>query len=395
MRSTFRQIGTLVSANVRAIPSRLSASSVAMIGIAGVALILVSLLSIAQGFRNVFEGSGSDDVIIITVGSPLEATSHISVPQITIIKSTPGIKREGTEPQASAEIYTSVDVRLQSGGQDVNASLRGLEEHGPELRRGFKIAAGRMFVPGKFEAIVGKEAAGQFANMKIGDHILWGRSDWEIVGIFEAHGSVAESEIWTNLSTLQSALSFGPGAQSVRARLVSPATLPAVINALEHDPGLDAHVITERALYSKQSRQVVNVINEVGYVVTVIMGIAAVFGAFNAMYAAISSRSREIATLRAIGFGTIAIVLSVIAEATLLGLIGASVGSLVAYFGVDGTHFSTLNFATNTQVAFVFAVTPASVTQGLIYGCTLGFISGVPPCIQAARLPVTVGLHRQ
>lgn len=395
MRSTFRQIGALVSANVRAIPSRLSASSVAMIGIAGVALILVSLLSIAQGFHNVLEGSGSDDVIIITVGSPLEVTSHVTVPQITIIKGTPGIKVDGIEPRASAEIYTTVDVRLQSDGQEVNASLRGLEEHGPELRRGFKITAGRMFVPGKFEAIVGREAAGQFANMKIGDHILWGRSDWQIVGIFAAHGSVAESEIWTNLSTLQSALSFGPDAQSVRARLVSPGTLPAVIKALQHDPRLDAHVITERALYSEQSRQIVNIINRVGYVVAVIMGVAAVFGALNATYAAISARSREIATLRAIGFGTIAIVLSVMAEATLLGLIGAGVGSLVASFGADGAHFSTLNFATNSQVAFVFAVTPAFVAQGLIYGCMLGFISSVPPCIQAACLPITVGLHRQ
>ncbi len=236
-------------------------------------------------------------------------------------------------------------------------------------------------------------AALQFAGLDVGTQLRSGTRVWNIVGLFADSGSVAESEIWSDAIVLQGAYNRGTSYQSARVKLESPAALQTFKDALTSDPRVNVRVVTEKQYYAEQSRSLVSLVTILGRTIAVLMGLAAVFGALNTMYSAVANRAREIATLRALGFSAAPVVTSVLAEALLLGLIGGTIGGLLAYVGFNGVRASTMNWSSFSQITFAFTVTPALLAQALLYALALGFVGGLLPSLRAARLPITIGLR--
>ena len=394
LRSAFNQLVTVTAMNMRNLPSRVGTSLVAVIGIGGVVAVLVSLLSRGEGFRAALDLSGREDVaMILRGGSPDELSSSIGREEYNAIVIAPGIARDARGPIVSGELYSIVDLPMRSTGTGANVPLRGVGERGPELRDGFRIVAGRMFQSGQNEVIVGRGAFSQFENVDLGREMKWGSQKWRVVGVFEAGGSVSESEIWTDAVVLRGIYRRGNTVQIIRAQLTSAEALPVVRAALEKDPRLNVSVRSEKAFYSDQSRILLALIKYVGTTIAVLMGVGAVFAALNTMYSAVSTRTREIATLRALGFGAAPVVTSVLLESAVPGVLGGIVGGLLVYFGLNGYQATTLNFGSFSQLTFAFTVTPRLLVTGLWYSLILGIVGGLLPGIRAARMPVTTGLR--
>jgi putative ABC transport system permease protein len=389
-----RQAASVTAMNVLSIRERSGTSLVAIVGIAGVVAVLIGIFSIAAGFRAVLEFSGADDIaIVLRGGSNDEMTSGLSQQQTLIIADAPGVVSDDGNPVASSELYVLVDVPLKSTATPANAPLRGVGPRAAQLRNGFRIIDGREFRPGTNEVIVGQGAAQQFAGLDVGSELRSGTQVWNIVGIFADRGSVAESEIWSDAVVLQGAYNRGTSYQSTRVRLENASALATFKDALTTDPRLNVRVVTEREYYANQMSSLVALVTIVGQTIAILMGLAAVFGALNTMYSAVAARTREIATLRAIGFGAFPVVTSVLAEALLLGAIGGTIGALIAYFGFNGIRASTMNWSSFSQITFAFVVTPTLVLQSLTYALVLGFIGGLMPSIRAALMPITSGLR--
>jgi putative ABC transport system permease protein len=394
MTRWLRQLAAVTTMNLRNLPARLGTSLVAVVGIGGVVAVLVSLLSMGEGFRAALDLAGRDDVaVILRGGSADELSSGLGREEVNVITAAPGIVQDAIGPVASPEFYTIVDLPMRSTGTAANVPFRGVTSRAPQVREGFRIVAGRMFEPGKDEVIVGRGAFAQFGNVDLGRKVLWGSQWWRVVGVFEAGGSVSESEVWTDLSVLQSVYRRGNSVQVVRAQLESAAELARVKTWLDADPRVNVSVRSEREFYAEQSRILVALIRYVGTTIAILMGIGAVFAALNTMYSAVSSRTREIATLRALGFGSAPVVASVMLEAVVLGLLGGVVGGALVYLGLNGYQASTLNWASFSQVTFAFTVTPGLLVTGLVYALLLGLVGGLLPALRAARLPVTTGLR--
>lgn len=393
--TNIKQIVAVTAMNLRALPRRMTTSLVSVIGIAGVVLILVALLSISEGFRRTLELSGSDHVAVVLRGSSgAELTSSFSREQVLIIEEATGIARDAHGPIVSAELYTTVDQPKRSTGTAANAPFRGIEGPGPQTRAHFHLLAGRMFKPGTYEVIVGRSAAATLDGLAVGGLVKWGNNEWRIVGEFSDAGSVSESEIWTDVHVLQSAYSRGDTYQTVRVLLTSPASFGHFKEQLTSDPRLSANVLTEREFYAAQSALLSTLIRGAGTVLALLMGVGAVFGALNTMYSAVATRSTEIATLRALGYGGLPVAVSVVFEALLLGLIGGCLGAAVAYLAFDGLQTSTMNYQSFTQVSFAFSVTPALIITGTLYALLLALIGGLFPAIHAARRPIIAGLRQ-
>jgi len=388
------QIGAVTAMNLRNVGERLGSTLVALVGVAGVVTVVVGVLSINEGFRAVLQGSGADDVaVVLRGGSTDEMTSGFSQAETRVIADAEQIARGSAGPVVSSELYVIIDVPLKSTATPANVPLRGVGQNAVDLRQGFEIVAGRMFTPGTFEIIVGRGAVQQFAGLEVGDTLRAGTTSWLVAGHFRDRGSVAESEIWTDATVLQGAYNRGTSYQSVRARLTGVQALQAFKDTLTADPRLNVRVFTERQYYEEQSRTMTALVGTVGVVIAVLMGLGAVFAAVNTMYSAVSTRAREIATLRALGFGAFPVVVSVLVEATLIGAAGGALGMAIAYFAFNGLQASTLNFSSFSQITFAFTVTPQLALQGLIYALTLGFLGGLLPSLRAARLPIVTGLR--
>ena len=394
VRSALNQLVTVTGMNLRNLPNRLGTSLVAVIGIGGVVAVLVSLLSMGEGFRAALDLSGRDDVaMILRGGSSDELSSMLAREEVDVVTLGPGIVRDDRGPVASGELYTIVDLPMRSTGTSANVPFRGVGERAIDLRPGFRIVAGRMFRPGQNEVIVGRGVFAQFGNVDLGREVKWGSQTWRVVGVFAAGGSVSESEVWTDAVVLRGVYRRGNSVQIVRAQLESPAALARLRASLERDPRLNVSVRSERAFYADQSRILVALIRYVGTTLAVLMGIGAVFAALNTMYSAVSSRTREIATLRALGFGAGPVVTSVLLEAAALGLVGGVVGGVLVYLGLNGYQASTLNWGSFSQLTFAFTVTPALLVTGLVYSLILGLVGGLLPGLRAARMPITTGLR--
>ncbi len=392
--NALNQIGTVTAMNLRNMSARLASSIVALVGIAGVVTVLVGVLSIREGFRAVLDESGQTDVaIVLRNGATDEMGSGLTLEQTRVIADSTLVKRDADGALASPELYVVVDVPMMSTGTAANVPLRGVGPQAAKLRQHFKIVEGRMFEPGTFEVIVGRGASHQFRGLKVGNTLRWGTTEWHVTGIFEDRGSVSESEIWTNDSVLQNAYNRGTTYQSMRAKLTSAAAARAFKDALTSDPRLNVRVFTERAYYQEQSRSLVTLVSTIGTAIAVLMGLGAVFAALNTMYSAVSARTREIATLRAMGFGAAPVVSSVLAEGVLLGLAGGAVGALIAFFAFNGVRASTMNFSSFSQISFAFTVTPALLAQALMYAILLGLVGGLLPSLRAARMPIATGLR--
>ena len=380
--------------NLRTIPQRLGSSGVAIVGIAGVVIVLVSVLSIAQGFAAAMEASGSPvRALVMRSGADSEMTSGLGGPEVDVIKQAPGLRREGQAPLASAEMYVIIDIPKISTNTGANVPLRGIEAPGTTLRSEFSIAEGRMFNFGTNEVIAGRGAHVNFKGLNVGDTITSGQNSWQVVGLFETDGSVAETEIWCDVRVLQGVYRRGNSYQSILARLDSSESFNTFRDWLTANPQVNVQVRREADYYAQQSRALTTLIRTVGFGIAALMGIGAVFGAILTMYTAVSTRAREIATLRALGFNTTSVVVSVLAESLALAAIGGAIGGVLAYLAFNGYQTSTMNFSTFSQVAFAFQVTPQLLSMGLFYALAMGLIGGLFPALRAARLPIPSALR--
>jgi putative ABC transport system permease protein len=390
----FSQVGAVTGVTLRSIPQRLGSATVAVIGIAGVVIVFTAVLSIAEGFRAAMKGTGDPQtVIVLRAGSDTEMTSGFSGEDVKLISDAPGIEQGENGPHASPELFVIVGHPLKRSGTDANVPLRGVSLAALQVRPRLRIVEGRMFQPGTNEIVVGRAASRQFSGLSVGTSVRWGEGSWQVVGIFDAGGSVAESEIWSDARVLQPAYRRGNSYQSVYLRLESPDSLQKLKDALTVDPRLNVTVIREPDYYQQQSQVLQSIIRTIGFAIAALMGLGAVFGAVNTMYSAVASRTREIATLRALGFGRSPVVVSVLIESLVLSLVGGTIGGLLAWAAFDGYQTATMNWQSFSQVAFAFAVTPDLLLQGLIYASIMGLIGGLLPAIRAARLPVVTALR--
>ncbi len=397
MANSLSQIGAVTAMNVRNIPERWASSLVAVVGIGGVTLVLIAVLSIAAGFRQALELSGSPDVgVVLRSGATNEMSSGFGLNQVTIIGDAPGIKRDGKgKPIFSAELYVLAEGKLKNKDTGANMPVRGVSPAASLVRKSFKIDAGRMMKEGTNEVIVGKGVISNYENLEVGKTVRWGNADWVIVGTFSDDGGIAESEVWADSHLVQQVWNRGTSFQSVRVRLTdeSEATLKKFKDTLTKDPRLQVSIQREPEFYAEQQAIMSTLINGAGIFFAVMMGFAAVFAAVNTMFNAVASRVREIATLRAMGFGGAPVLFSVLFEAMLLGAVGGLLGGLLALVLLNGMQSSTMNFQTFSQITYAFTVTPGLMILGIIYGLVLTFIAGLVPGIRAANMPITTGLR--
>lgn len=393
MRS-INQMFAVTWLNLRNLPQRIGSSVVAVIGVAAVVLVFAAVLSMAKGFERTMVTAGADDTaIILRDGATSELTSGISNEQVLIIADAPGVLKDGDESVISAELYVIVDVRKKANNLEANVPFRGVQAGAFDVRKDVKITDGRMFEEGKNEIVVGRSAQQEFVGLETGSSIRFGQSEWQIVGSFEAGGSVSESELWTDVRVLQNAYRRGNSFQSVRVKLQSENSIDELRAALDADPRITPDIFTEREYYSGQAQGLTQFIKLVGYPLTILMSIGAVFGALNSMYSSVSVRGKEIATLRALGFGPFSILVSTMVESTLLALAGGIIGGAAAFLMFNGFQVSTLNGASFSQVVFDFAVTPDLLVDGLKAALIIGAFGGLFPAIRAARLPVAQALR--
>jgi putative ABC transport system permease protein len=389
------QIIAVTGVNIRSIPARFGSSSVAVIGIAGVVLVFVAVLSIAEGVAATMKASGDPGlVLILRAGSDTEMTSGLAGDAVRVIQDAPGIARDSSgAPLTSPELFVVVDHPLKRSGSAANVPLRGVSPEAFQVHNRLKIVEGRNIEFGKNEIIAGRAATRQFVNLNVGTRLTWGENTWTLVGIFEEGGSVSESELWCDVKVLQPAYRRGNSYQSVYARLSSPDSFQQLKDSLTSNPQLTVAAMRAPDYYGSQTETLQGIIRTIGGIIAVLMGVGAIFGAVITMYTAVASRTREIATLRALGFGSVPVVFSVLAEAILLGIVGGIIGGAVAYLAFNGFETATMNFQSFSQIAFKFAVTPKLLTTALMISLVMGVAGGLLPAIRAARLPVVTALR--
>jgi len=394
MASSLSQAQLVTALNLRMLVTRWQSAAVTVVGIAGVMIVLIGVFSIYEGFRTALDLSGSPDVaFILRGGSSDEMQSGLSLEESRVVGDSPEVARAAQGPVLSPEIFVNVDVPSRATGISMMVPMRGVGPQAPNVRAHFRWVAGRMLTPGTNEIVVGRGAAAQFAGLDLGKELKLGSNRWQIVGIFADAGGVAESELWADVTVMQGVFQYGNGFQSIRARLASPAVFGEFKDRLTTDPRVNLRVLTEREYLSFLSRGLRAIIMSAGVAIALLMGVGAIFAALNTMYAAVAARTREIATLRALGFGAFPVVVSVLAEAMLLGVAGAVLGGCIGYLAFNGVQTSTLNMVSFSQVTFAFRVTAELLWWGLIYALALTFIGGVLPAIRAARLPIAGGLR--
>lgn len=394
MRSLLLQIAAATTINLKSMPQRLWLSISTVVAVALVVMVLLAFLSMAYGFARTIAGSGAPDVaIILRGGSQAEVNSVISRDQVRLIEEGPGIaKTADGKPLASAELYVIVDGIKRSSQTRANLPLRGVGQEGANVRRGITITAGRMFSPGSNEIVVGKALIREFEGFDLGQSVRFGTSQWTVVGVFEAEGSVFESEIWADLPVVQSLFRRNNVFQTVRVRLDNPSALESLKSYVENDPRLKLDAKSEAQYFADQAAQTTDLIQKLGWPLAIAMAFGALAGALNTMYSSVAARATEIATLRAIGFGAFPAFAGTLVESLVLAAIGGIVGAVATYLIFDGFSASTLG-ASFTQVVFNFTLTPALIAQGVVLALIVGLIGGLFPAIRAARMPIVTGLY--
>ena len=388
------QITSVTAFNIRTLPQRMGSSATAIFGIAGVVAVMVGVLSIAQGILQTMNNSASaDNVVVLRSGSNTELMSILLGDDTRIIAEAPGLARNESGAIASPELFVIINLLKRATGTDANVPLRGVSRNALDVRDSFRVVEGRMFEWGLNEVIVGVGALIEFQGLEVGSTITVAQEEWPVVGIFETGGGLAETEIWVDASVLQPAYRRGNSYQAVYAKLESPGAYQEFKDALTSDPRLNVKPMRESEYYEEQSAMLYKLVTGLGTLIAVIMGFGAVFGALNTMYTAVSSRAREIATLRALGFHSGPVVISVLMESLLLALIGGVIGATAAWWVFDGFRAATLNFTSFSQVAFAFDVSPSLLVRGIVFAMVIGLVGGLFPALRAARQPVANALR--
>ena len=380
--------------NLRSVKARWSSAIVAVVGIAGTVGVFVAMLSLARGFKATLVSSGSaDNAIIMRAGATSEMTGGVTIDTVKIIQDLPGIARSADGPLVTPEVVLVAPIPLVSTGTDANVEVRGVSKNVLEIRKNIKIIQGRMFTPGLSEIVVGKNANSSYAGLTLGNTISLGSVRWNIVGIFDAGGSAFDSDIWGDAHLIGPAYNR-PDVyfQSVTVHLTSPAAFQQLKDAATADPRLNVDVTREIDYYSKQSNRLTTLITVLGGLVAAVMAIGAVFGALNTMYSAVSERGREIATMRALGFGGPSVVFSFVIEALLISFVGGLIGCL-AVLPLNGLTTGAMNLQTFSHLAFAFKITPELLIKGVVFALFMGVLGGLAPAIRAASLPISHALR--
>ena len=380
--------------NLRSMRARWLSAIVAVVGIAGTVGVFCAMLALARGFHATLVTSGSpQNALIRRAGSSAELDGSVSLDQVKVIEDAPGIMRENGQPLVSPEAVVIAGFNLKATGTNANVQVRGVSEETLKVRPNIKIIEGRFFQPGLAELVIGKNVESTYEGLEFGKPINFGGQTWNVVGVFDAGGSAFDSEVWADSRVLNQVYKRPENLyQSVTVRLDSPAAYNQLKDALTADPKLTVEVDRELDYYARQSQVLTTLITVLGGLVAVIMGIGAVIGALNTMYSAVSERSREIATMRAIGFAGSSIAISFVFEALIIAFIGGLLGCLFV-LPLNGYTTGTMNMQTFSHMAFAFKVTPPLLVAGIIFALLMGIVGGLPPAIRAARRPIALALR--
>jgi putative ABC transport system permease protein len=388
MGGLLAQIKTVVTMNIISLPQRGWMAGATLLAVAVVVAVLLAFLAMANGFKSTVQNSGSNALgIALRAGSQAELNSGLGGDQVKLLEEAPGIKRNADGPIKSAELYVVVDGVKKSTGTDANLSLRGIEPDGIELRPTFNLIEGRLFIPGKNEVIVGQAVSRDYQGFELNNEIKLGQATWTIVGIFATNGSVYESELWTDVRTVQTQFNRGNSYQTVRFALENEGDIAAIQAYVDANPQLNLDISTERDYFSEQASGLFNVIFYIGWPLAIIMAFGALSGALNAMYSSVAQRTREIATLRALGFSGFSAFIGTMVESIVLAIAGGLLGTIAAYFFFNGMTASTLG-GSFTQIVFNFELSPSSLKDGILLAFFIGLIGGFFPALKAARVPV-------
>lgn len=390
----FQQIIAVTGINLRSIPQRAGLSIATVLSIALVVAVLLGFLAMANGFRATLASSGAEDIaIVMRSGSMSEVNSVMAGLDQRLIEQSPGIVLDDQGlPMVSGEFYVIVDGTKRSSQTDANLPLRGVGPQAWALRDGFAMVEGRMFEEGMNELIVGEAILREFSGFEIGETVRLGTNEWVIVGTFSTGGSVFDSEIWTDIRVLQNLYQRGLSMQSVRVRLTSTEAIEDLRAYVESEPRLNVDIQTETEFFSGQAGGTTDFILYMGWPLTITMAIGALAGAWNTMYSSVDARIREIATLRAIGFGGFAAAIGTMIESLLLAGLGGLIGSVAIFLLLDGISASTLG-SSFAQIVFSFEVTPMAILNGVALSLIVGFLGGLAPAIRAATIPL-LAVHR-
>ena len=374
--------------------ARWMSTIVAVLGIAGTVGVFVAMLALARGFQATLVASGSpQNALVRRAGATSEMDSLVQLEQVRVIEDAPGVARGSNGPLASREVVVIAALPLKRTGTDANVQVRGVSATVLTVRDSVRVIAGRFFQPGLNELVVGKNVAASYEGFDLGGTVRFGGAAWTVVGVFDAGNSAFDSEVWCDGSVLNQVYQRPRNLfQSVTVRLASPDALASLRDALGADPRLTVQVDREIEYYEKQSKQLTTLILVLGTIVAVVMGIGAIFGALNTMYSAVAERAREIATMRALGFGVGSVVASFVVEALCLALVGGLLGCL-AVLPLNGLTTGTMNWQTFSHLAFAFSVTPSLLLAGLGFALVMGLVGGVPPALRAARQPIATALR--
>ena len=380
--------------NVRSVKARWTSAIVAVLGIAGTVGVFVAMLSLARGFKATLVASGSaDNAIIMRAGATSEMMSGIALEQVKIMQDAPGVARGENGPLITSEVVVVAPFPLKSTGTDANVQVRGVSANVLNIRKNIKMIEGRMFQPGIAELVVGKNANSTYSGLTVGNTVDFGGGHWQVVGVFDAGGSAFDSEVWCDARVLDDVYKRPSNVfQSVTVHLTSPDALQQFKDSVTADPRLTVDVSREIDYYAKQSTRMTQLITILGGHVAGVMAIGAIFGALNTMYSAIAERGREIATMRALGFGATAVVFSFMVEALLISFIGGAIGC-IAVLPLNGLTTATMNWQTFSNMAFAFKITSGLLLGGLIFALVMGILGGLPPALRAAARPVAVALR--
>jgi putative ABC transport system permease protein len=380
--------------NLRSVKERWTSSVVAVLGIAGTVAVFVAMLSLARGFKVALTSSGlPQNAIVQQMGADSEMTSAIEIGAVRVVEDAPLVARRGYEPLVSAEVVVLAALPMRGTTSDANVQMRGVSPRVLAVRENVRIVQGRFFTPGLYELVVGSNAARAYEGLDFGKTVQIGPGKWKIVGIFNAGGSAFDSEIWADANVVNGAYQRPPGIyQSATAKLRSEDDFTAFKTALERDPRAKLQATREPEYYESQSQLVTTLITVLGSIVAVVMGLGAILAALNTMYSAVSERSREIAILRALGFQGGSIVLSFLAEALIIAIVGGIIGC-IAVLPVNGITTGTINWQTFSHLSFAFRITPDLLLWGVLFAIFMGVLGGLPPAIRAARANVSTTLR--
>jgi putative ABC transport system permease protein len=380
--------------NFRSVKARWTSSIVAVLGIAGTVGVFVAMLSLARGFRATLVSSGSsDNAIVMRAGATSEMMSGIRLEEVKILQDAPGVARGSDAPLVTSEVVVVAPFPLRATGTDANVQVRGVSPNVLTIRRNVKIAQGRTFQPGLAELIVGKNASSSYSGLTLGNTVNFGGGHWQVVGIFDAGGSAFDSEVWCDARVLDDVYKRPSNIfQSATVHLSSANAYDQFKDAVTSDRRLNVDVSREIDYYAKQSTRMTQLITILGGLVAFVMAIGAVFGALNTMYSAVAERGREIATMRALGFGGGAVVFSFLVEALLISFVGGAIGC-IAVLPLNGLTTGAMNWQTFSHLAFAFRITPALLVGGVVFALLMGLLGGLPPAMRAAWRPVAVALR--